>query len=80
MKVCGYFLWAGSKDDDVLPCIAWEKISCPKDWGGWGIKELSRFSQSLPTKLGWRLSTKDDLWTSVIKRKYIDPLDLDSWL
>ena len=61
--------------DNVLPWVAWEKIDSPKEKGGWGIKD-----HSLATKSGWSLLTKENLWTSVIKRKYIDPLDFMVWL
>ena len=46
----------------------------PKVWGGWDIKNLDCFSKSLAAKLSWRLISSENLWTSVSKRKYIDPL------
>eukprot|EP00253_Pinus_taeda_P019452 PITA_19452 len=73
-KVCSRFLWAGSKSEKVTPWIAWDKVARPKEWGGWGIKNLQCFSQSLAAKLAWRLISFDNLWTTVTKRKYIDPL------
>lgn len=66
--------------DDVLLWVAWEKISLPKDWGGWGKKDLPSFANSMAEKLGWRLLIMDNLWTLVIKRKYIDPISMDGWL
>lgn len=67
-KFCGRFLWVGLKENEVFPWVAWEKISHPKEWGGWGIKDISRFSHSMVAKLGWHLLTKDNLWTSMIKK------------
>eukprot|EP00253_Pinus_taeda_P024113 PITA_24113 len=79
-RLCSRFLWAGSSENSVLPWVAWEKIARPKVWGGWGIKRLPDFSLSLAAKSGWRLLSVENLWTRVIKRKYIDPLPLDAWI
>eukprot|EP00253_Pinus_taeda_P008941 PITA_08941 len=66
-KLCSRFLWAGAKEDSVLPWVAWDKIARPKEWGGWGIKNLNDFSTSLAAKSGWRLITSENLWTRVVK-------------
>eukprot|EP00253_Pinus_taeda_P030228 PITA_30228 len=80
-KICSRFLWAGmAKDSSVLPWVAWDKIARPKDWGGWGIKRLPEFSLSLAAKSGWRLISRENLWTKVVRRKYIDPTPLEYWI
>eukprot|EP00253_Pinus_taeda_P010579 PITA_10579 len=79
-QICSRFLWSGTKEDSVLPWVARDKIARPKDWGGWGIKNLFDFSVSLAAKSSWRLITSENLWTRVVKRKYIDPLPLDDWI
>lgn len=79
-QLCSRFLWSGSREDSVLPWVAWDKIAKPKDWGGWGIKILQDFSTSLAAKSGWRLITSENLWTRVVKRKYIDPMPLEEWI
>eukprot|EP00253_Pinus_taeda_P010381 PITA_10381 len=79
-KLCSRFLWSGAKEDSVLPWVAWDKIARPKEWGGWGIKNLNDFSTSLAAKSGWRLITSENLWTRVVKRKYIDPMPLNDWI
>lgn len=72
-KICGCFLCIGSKEEGVFPWVSWEKIAIPKTWGGWGIKDLPIFTSSLAAKYGQRLLTLENLWTVVVKRKYIDP-------
>eukprot|EP00253_Pinus_taeda_P015318 PITA_15318 len=79
-RLCCRFLWAGSNEKSVLPWVAWDKIARPKDWGGWGIKRLPEFSLSLAAKSGWRLITMENLWSRVIRRKYIDPTPLEDWI
>eukprot|EP00253_Pinus_taeda_P022219 PITA_22219 len=79
-RLCSRFLWDGSNESTFLPWVAWDKISRPKEWGGWGIKRLPEFSLSLAAKSGWRLITVENLWTRVIRRKYIDPLPLEDWI
>eukprot|EP00253_Pinus_taeda_P008403 PITA_08403 len=79
-RICNRFLWAGSKEDSVLPWVAWEKVARPKEWGGWGIKDLTALGPSLAAKLGWRIIKMENLWTKVVKRKYIDPVPLEEWI
>eukprot|EP00253_Pinus_taeda_P008165 PITA_08165 len=77
-RICSRFLWSGAKEDTVLPWVAWDKIARPKEWGGWGIKNLNDFSTCLAAKSGWRIISSDNLWTRVVKRKYIDPMPLET--
>ena len=79
-KLCKTFLWSGSNQDTVSPWVAWDKISKPKEWGGWGIKNLASFAKSLATKLAWRLISTESLWVSVIKRKYISQGSVLDWV
>eukprot|EP00253_Pinus_taeda_P035974 PITA_35974 len=79
-RICSRFLSAGSKEDSVLPWVAWEKVAIPKEWGGWGIKNLTDFNISLAAKSGWRIIKMENLWTRVVKRKYIDPVPLKEWI
>eukprot|EP00253_Pinus_taeda_P030815 PITA_30815 len=79
-RICSRFLWAGSKEDFVLPWVAWDKVARPKEWGGWGIKKLYDFSLSLAAKSSWRLIKLENLWTRVVGRKYIDPIPLEDWI
>jgi len=79
-RICSRFLWDGTKESLVLPWVAWDKLARPKDSGGWGIKSLPDFSLSLASKSGLRLITMENLWTRVVKRKYIDPAPLEDWI
>ena len=79
-KLCSKFLWAGSKLEHVTPWVAWDKITRPKEWGGWGIKNLPSFSKSLAAKLAWHLISTESLWVSVIKRKYINQASVLDWI
>jgi len=51
--------------------VAWDKVGRLKKSGGWGIKNLIAFGPSFTAKLGWRLLFKENLWTMVVKRKYL---------
>eukprot|EP00253_Pinus_taeda_P008844 PITA_08844 len=79
-QICSRFLWSGSKESSVLPWVAWDKIARPKEWGGWGVKQLADFCQSLAAKSGWRIVEAENLWTRVVKRKYIDPTPIENWI
>eukprot|EP00253_Pinus_taeda_P029408 PITA_29408 len=79
-RICCRFLWTGSKESLGLPWVAWDKVGRPKEWGGWGIKRSPDFNISLAAKSGWRLISMENLWTRVVKRKYIDPIPMDEWI
>eukprot|EP00253_Pinus_taeda_P002170 PITA_02170 len=79
-QICSRFLWSGSKESSMLPWVAWDKIARPKEWGGWGVKQLADFCQSLAAKSGWRIVEAENLWTRVVKRKYIDPTPIENWI
>jgi len=53
-------------DSQVTPWVRWDIITCPKGMGGWGLKNIFRFAESLAAKGGWRLIKKDSLWSRVI--------------
>eukprot|EP00253_Pinus_taeda_P004599 PITA_04599 len=71
---------AGSKEDFVLPWVTWEKVERPKEWGGWGIKEITTFNPSLAAESGWIIIKMDNLWMKVVKQKYIDLVPLEEWI
>ena len=48
--------------------------------GGWGIKQLNHFALALAAKSIWRMLSENNLQTSVVRRKYIDPTPLDDWI
>lgn len=68
------------KEDAILPWVACDKIARPKARGGWIIKDISSFASSLATKSGWRLISMENLWTTVVKRKYINLVPIDEWM
>jgi hypothetical protein len=39
-RICSKFLWAGSKEQFVLPWVKWSVLASPKLLGGWGLKNI----------------------------------------
>jgi len=54
-KLWGNFVWSGSSDHFVHPWVRWERITTPKAFGGWGLKDFHLFLKALATKASWRL-------------------------
>jgi len=75
-KCCCGFLWRGTKYDRTFAWVIWDRISLPKKWGGWGIKNIFCFFQALTIKSGWRLFSTNNLWMQVFNKKYIHLLSL----
>ncbi|KAH1242369.1 putative ribonuclease H protein [Glycine max] len=61
----------GDKDYKKIPWVKWETICLPKEEGGLGIKEISKFNEALLGKWIWDLaSDQQQLWARIIKSKY----------
>jgi len=58
----------------------WKNIVKQKYYGGWGIKNISWFSQSLATKSCRRGLFGSGLWNTFLSRKYLKGIDIISWL
>ena len=60
--ICRQFLWRNQGKASTFAWIAWDRINLPKQWGGWGIKDLHLFSRALAAKMGWHLISGQSLW------------------
>lgn len=78
--ICFSFLWQGKKEAYSRPWVKWEKIATPKALGGWGLKNIYKFSTTLDAKCGWWLISTTNLWTKVVIQKYISPSTLIDWI
>ena len=47
-------LWYGQKDKERFHLVRWERLACPKDHGGWGLKSILYFGKALVVKSLWR--------------------------
>ena len=41
------FLWSANRHSEGVPLAKWQMLACPKDLGGWGIKNPFLFCQYL---------------------------------
>eukprot|EP00253_Pinus_taeda_P012843 PITA_12843 len=80
LNLCNRYLWNGNQDKRLFAWISWQKITLPKKWGGWGLKDLPAFAQALSAKMGWTLMTSQNLWAHVSYHKYIWPQRLLDWI
>eukprot|EP00253_Pinus_taeda_P020087 PITA_20087 len=78
-QMCNRYLWNGNQEKRIFAWISWKKITLPKNWGGWGLKELPDFTMALAAKMGWTLLTSQNLWAQVSYHKYIWPLNIMDW-
>jgi hypothetical protein len=74
------FIWKGGKKSTGYHLTKWKNIARPKDYGGWGIKNISWFAQSLAAKSCWRGLFGTGLWNTVLNKKYLKGVDIISWL
>lgn len=79
-RICFSFLWQGKNEVLSRPWVKWDHIAVPRALGGWGLKNVHRFSTALAAKCGWRLLSSESLWTEVIMKKYIASDSLVDWV
>jgi hypothetical protein len=60
--------------------VKWKKLAVHKAQGGWGLKNVLKFSKALAAKNIRRLLQKHGLWCKVVGMKYISPDKIDDWL
>jgi hypothetical protein len=76
-KVSFIFLWSGNCASEGIPLVKWSKITMPKNLGGWGLKNIYQFSQSLVAKSLWWLTHNSLLWGRVMQSKYIKGISME---
>ena len=75
------FPWSAKRHAEGIPLAKWQFISSPKELGGWGIKNLFLFCQSLAAKALWRLiKNPDSLWGKLLSSKYFPNESIHEWI
>jgi hypothetical protein len=72
------FIWKGGKKGTGFHLTKWQNIAKPKICGGWGIKHITWFAQSLAAKSCWRGLFGSSLWNFVLCKKYLKGIDIIS--
>ena len=75
-----HLLWSGSSETRKFHLVSWDKLSLPRDMGGWGFKHLSHFNAALRSKSLWRCLFGKGLWGNMIKEKYFKGLEPIIWM
>jgi hypothetical protein len=70
-KKCFNFSWTGKRFIEVIPLVKWSQLAHPKNFKGWGLKNIYIFSKTLAAKNLWRLVYNEHLWGKVMKSKYV---------
>ena len=74
------FLWGSSENNSRYHLASWRDLSWPKEYGGWGIKNLLWFSLALRLKSLWRILHSKGLWFQVLHFKYMKSSSVADWL
>ncbi|RZB68504.1 putative ribonuclease H protein [Glycine soja] len=65
------FLWGGSQELKKISWVKWDVICLPKEDGGLGIKDISKFNAALMGRRIWALSSnQNQLWARILTSKY----------
>ncbi|RZB46429.1 Nitrate regulatory gene2 protein [Glycine soja] len=69
----------GDQGHKKIPWVKWEVICLPKEDGGLGVKDISKFNTALMGRWVWALSSNhNQLWAKILLSKYGGWSDLSS--
>lgn len=61
----------GGGDTGGIKWMAWERLACPKAFGGMGFRSFQDFNLAMVAKQGWNLLTNPNLLVSqIFKARY----------
>lgn len=79
-KINKNFLWGDTAVKRKLHLINWHTVCKHKDNGGLGIRKAKSQNLALLTKLGWKLTVKEDsLWVTFLHDKYLNNHTMATW-
>ena len=65
------FLWEANSKDHKFHLVKWAKVTMPKQFGGFGIKDLALHNKCILMKWHWRYNQETTgLWKEVIQPKF----------
>jgi len=74
------FVWKGAYKTTGFHLTKWQDIAIPKEFGGWGIMDIFWIAKSLIAKYFWRGLFGNNIWSQILKSKYLKGIDLTSWI
>ena len=70
------FWWNSMQQKRKIHWLSWQRLTLPKDQGGFGFKDLQCFNQALLAKQAWRvLQEKGSLFSRVFQSRYFSNSD-----
>lgn len=54
-KKCRNFVWGDSAEVRHVHLVNWQKLCCPKEWGGLGLRTARTINRTALMKAGWHL-------------------------
>jgi hypothetical protein len=65
------FWWGGGGNSRGIKWMSWERVACPKEFGGMGFRNFKAFNLAMVAKQGWSfLFNPDSLVARIYKAKY----------
>jgi hypothetical protein len=78
-KIMFNFLWKSNSDSKSFHLCKWERLTLPKCYGGWGLRNLIDFNKALVTHTLWRVLKNEGIWHTIIVDKYLPHSTVNNW-
>ncbi|KAG6393957.1 hypothetical protein SASPL_144533 [Salvia splendens] len=74
-KVIRGFVWGKTEDKNRMSLVAWDAVTCPREEGGLGLRNLYLVNNAFGMKVCWEMfNNTNSLWGSILCSKYkFDP-------
>ncbi|XP_058741502.1 uncharacterized protein LOC131613882 [Vicia villosa] len=70
-RMLNAFWWGGGKEGAGIRWMAWDRLACPKEYGGLGFRDFNAFNMAMVAKQGWSLTSNPDALVSrIFKARY----------
>lgn len=78
-KITANFIWGGKSEQRKYHLVKMDKLSKPKNSGGWGLLDLRSFWKALLCKSLWKGIYGEGPLRSITKMKYMGGKDIVHW-
>lgn len=75
-RILSNFFWQGMESTHKKHWISWDRVCCPVEQGGLGVRSMIDIQTCFHVKLIWLATYSDSLWARFVKSRYLKGMHL----